>query len=420
MSQLKAFFQQYRNRLLTFLFWINIGIVISYIGLGMVAARQDLLWRADFTAYYTGAALVRDGQGDLLYDLDVQAQYQQAMLEGRSFLDGVLPFNYPPYFSLLLLPLAYLSLPVAFGTWVALQIGFLIGALVLIWRSMDGWLLPQRRLFISAMVALPYVMRALLQGTSSLLTLFCLMQIYAALVRGKPARGGFWLALGTIRPQALLPIGIFVLIQRRWRVALGALIVGLVIVALTTLALGPGIWSSFVDAVARSGQLVDRLGVYPAVMYNLRGVLTLGLGNSYGELIGRISLVGFLLAMLLLVGLWYPQMTPGKAMFDLRLALGLVLGIFFSLHLNPHDGVLLILPLLLMGRYLHSQQRLDLPALAIIGGIPIFVLITEYGLRDFTPVHGTVVMMAGLTLWMGLELLEARKTPAGGGGEHAR
>ena len=102
--------QIWRRGALRYLFYMNVAIALSYVGLILVAARQDLLWRADFTAYYTGAAMIRDGIGRRLYDLDLQTAYQQRILGQRSFLGGLLPYNSPPHLALLLVPLLYFHL----------------------------------------------------------------------------------------------------------------------------------------------------------------------------------------------------------------------------------------------------------------------------------------------------------------------
>ncbi|HQE93092.1 MAG TPA: hypothetical protein PLH19_09845 [Anaerolineae bacterium] len=89
--------QSYFKGWLRAIFVLNVALALSSFGLWGLALRQGLYWRADFTMLYTGGMLVREGHGTQLYDLEVQTQYQQQILSGKSFRDGVLPFNYPPY-----------------------------------------------------------------------------------------------------------------------------------------------------------------------------------------------------------------------------------------------------------------------------------------------------------------------------------
>ena len=42
-----------------------------------------MFWRADFTNYYTGWSLVRDGLGHRHYDLELQTRYQEQIVPER-------------------------------------------------------------------------------------------------------------------------------------------------------------------------------------------------------------------------------------------------------------------------------------------------------------------------------------------------
>lgn len=135
------------------LFYFGIGFIYAIVWL--VAYKNDMLWRADFTAFYTGWTIVREGKGASLYDLNLQAQYQQALLQGRSFYDGVLPFINPPHIALLLSPFAWLPRTTAYFIWSLIQAALLIWLLLLIRRLSALWDLSERRLLFSAVIAFP-------------------------------------------------------------------------------------------------------------------------------------------------------------------------------------------------------------------------------------------------------------------------
>lgn len=412
MKSCMTFFERHGTHIWKLIFWINFSIAISYVGLGIIAARKDLLWRADFTAYYTGAMLVRDGHDFNLYDLELQAQYQQMLLHGDSFQDGVLPFNYPPYFALFLFPLAYFPLRTAFLLWTIVQICALGYIVHILWQRMSSWDSMMRWLFLGILLAFPPLMRTLLQGTSSILTLLCLFQIYEAILRNQPVKGGAWFALGTFRPQAMVPIGLFILWQRHWKLAMAAISVGAIMVLLTTLILGVGVWQQFISSVWRSGGLFDRLGVYPAAMYNFKGTLALCCSNVDPILIARLSSIGFFASIVGISWLWRISETINTPIWNLKLTIGLIIGMLFSLHLNPHDGLLLILPLFLFVNYLHSRKIRLKAEVAVIGGFPLLILITEHLLPDSLPIRTPVLIMIGLLIWMGLRLKHECRTLA--------
>jgi len=62
----------------------------------------DRLTGSDFLSFYTGWAIVRDGQGGRLYDLDLQRAYQAQVLaeEGSHSNFGLFPFINPPHAAL--------------------------------------------------------------------------------------------------------------------------------------------------------------------------------------------------------------------------------------------------------------------------------------------------------------------------------
>lgn len=59
---------------------INITQIIINAGIRLMAGRQGLFITADFTNYYTGFKIVMNGDGSRLYDLGLQASYQQKIL----------------------------------------------------------------------------------------------------------------------------------------------------------------------------------------------------------------------------------------------------------------------------------------------------------------------------------------------------
>src|SRR5262245_12518781 len=104
-------------------FLIRLGIVANtLLALARLLSFFDVahrgeFWRADFPMCYTGFAMVRDGDGAHLYDLDVQLRYQREIVPERGPDGGLLPFNYPPHAAVPAFVLAYLSRDAAFYTW---------------------------------------------------------------------------------------------------------------------------------------------------------------------------------------------------------------------------------------------------------------------------------------------------------------
>src|SRR3989304_3502600 len=182
--------QSHKSRYFRWIFWgiliLNLSLAISYIGLWAIQAQKGNLWQADFTAFYTGWAIVRDGKGSLLYNLNLEMSYQQDILDGRSFFEGLLPFINPPHVGIIFAPLACLPLSHAYTVWTLFQVGLLLWLFVLLNQLADDWAPAERNLLLITSAALPSMLINFLLGAFSLLMLVCILQFVLALRRSRP------------------------------------------------------------------------------------------------------------------------------------------------------------------------------------------------------------------------------------------
>jgi hypothetical protein len=389
---------------------LNISLGLSYAGLWISAARQDLLWRADFTAFYTGGAIVRDGQGAHLYDAELQTRYQQQILEGRSFKDGVLLYNYPPHVVFLFAPLAWLPRSTAFVIWTLAQGGLLVWLLLLLRRIAQSWERNERWLLLSAVVALPSLLTTFLLGAFSLLVLICLLQFYYALKQGRQAQSGLWLVVGIVKPQNILLPGVLLLGARRWRALVGAALIGAAVVLVSSVLLGWHTWLDFLNLLRTASGFFGIYGIDPTTMYNFKGTLALILGNAQGVLINQISLAALIIVVLLTLFLWRGPWRPDEPSFELRLAFTLLLGLLFSVHLNPQDGLMLVAPALLFYMYLRQRNLPRRAYAAFVLSCPLVFLVSEFTVKGSLGIRIPVVAMTVLAAWMGWALYNERKT----------
>jgi hypothetical protein len=188
-----------------------------------------------------------------------------------------------------------------------------------------------------------------------------------------------------------------------------ALLTGGLLAAVSSVLLGWNTWMDFLSVVRTTSGFFDMYGVVPSDMYNLRGTLALILGNGRSELINWISYAALGASALLTLWLWRGPWRPDDASFELRMALTILLGMLFSLHLNRQDGLILIAPAMLF--YDHLRQR-DLSRRAYAAFVilcPPAFLISEFTVRGSLGIRVPVLAMAVLALWMAKELYgEAR------------
>jgi len=389
----------------------NLGLALASLGLWVVAYTQGLSWRADFTSFYTGWRLVVNGSGGRVYENALQAATQQQILGGRHLASGLLPFINPPHVALLFAPLGFLPLDKAYLVWSVLQLGLLVWLCLALWRHLqaEGVSRMTRLLVVSGVAALPSVGSTLLLGAFSTLMLLGSLQFALALRRDDDRVAGLGILLLTLKPQAAVVPGLMVFAARRWK-AMGALLSGgVVILAVTSAWLGGDAWLAFSGALARTFGADASLGVSAPSMDNLKGLLVSLFGESLMPVVNAVSLAAFIVSLLIVLWLWSGERS--RAMdFDLRMAITLLLGILFNLHVHSQDGVLLVVPALLFWHYLRRVARHS----QLFGGIalvcPMLFWVTErfastaaFGLR------APVAVMLALGAWMLRELILARR-----------
>lgn len=382
---------------------LHLGIALGFVGLLVKAALDDLLWRADFTAFCTGGAIVRQGLGPRLYDLNLQTRVQQAILgPGRTFYDGVLPFNYPPPFALVMVPFSLLPLGLGFWCWTAVQVGVLARVFRLLSTLTAGWAMEERWMLFSAFGAFLPLLIQFLDGSLSLFVLMCLMELYLALKKGKDGWAGFWLALAAVKPQVALFPAIILLGGRRWRAILTAAATGLVFLGITAVVLSPAIWPDYLRRLAATSSYFDHFGVYPEGMMNLKGTLTLWLGAGQAPLIQAVTGIAMAIGALAALILWARgRWEPERPVFNRKFSFTLTLGLLLAPHLNQQDGLSLILPAVLFYDTWRHAPKLRAAAAAFLLSWPMLFLLEQFYLRGRLGVRLPVVLVTVLLVWMG-------------------
>lgn len=373
------------------------GLAIGYLELVLIFWLQGESWRADFTNYYTGAVLIKEGYGRSLYDPDLQARRQQEILSGRHLADGLLPYNHPPHLALLLTPLTFLPLEKAYAVWTFLNVTlwawFLwdVGKFARRWGSTAQWLA------IGIVAALPGVLLSLVLGATTILSTVALWGFYRALKARREGSALLWLALGSIRPQAILFPLLILVGGRRWRALGGITIIGILLTLLCSLILGWTVWSGFVEMIRQTAESFGyHYMVVPHSMVNLKAVLTLSLGEAHSQAINFMTLIGLIGAALFTVGIWFlSPWQPEKPDWELRVSLTMSLGLFFSPHAHHQDGLMIAIPGLLLYAYLRTTG-LHERAFAVIAGIFPFLWLPDVimGWSNPIPLLGILAISA--------------------------
>jgi len=326
---------------------------LGYAGAAGVGVGSFVFWTAywfsfvrgnlrgpDFFNFYAAAKLYVTNGGAAVYDIALQRQTELQITGQDPSRFIVLPYFHPPYYTLLIAPLAYFDYRHAYYAMAAFNV-LLAAALIVILVGTSlrvhgrGWLVA------SAMIAgfFPLFV-TVLQGQSDLVVLVPLAGAYAAWARGRYGLAGALSALALAKPQLLLLIPVLFIARRAWRAlaAYAGVLAGLGVFSIATFGVAPVFtYLNSVGTWAVTGRLpnTNELVYTDPAVYSLRNILEAVPGG--GKFVAFVILV-LLLALVALSLSWRPD--KPRLDFALAIAASLVL----SPHQNVHDLALLVIP----------------------------------------------------------------------------
>jgi hypothetical protein len=215
--------------------------------------------------------------GSAIYDPFALTAYQHTL---DPSLSGGYPYPYPPTFLLLLIPFGWMNLPLAYFCWIAATFAlYAVATLGRQWRSMSGL----------ALLTAPTTLLTLISGQNGLLSAALLIGGLRSLPRS-PVLGGVFLGLLTYKPQLALMAPIVLLASRSIRATVAAAMTVLVIVALSSAALGWSMWPRWIEGFSTYQQL---LRVNQANLAHLMPTMAAGLQE-----VGAPAAVGYAVQLL--------------------------------------------------------------------------------------------------------------------------
>ena len=326
--------------------------------MAFAALNVSLLWQTrglifegwgDFASFYTAGRIVRSGQSARLYDPGIQWQVQQEFASKVKIRRGPLPYVRPPFEALLFLPLAYLTYPAACVVWMIFKVVLLFAVpFVLPPANYGGGKFGTHALPSLLCLAFFPVGFDLLLGQDSILLLFLLAVALRLMLQGAELQSGAVMALGLFKFHLILPLLLIFALRKRGRIVVGfaAVAAGLFTVSLAMVG-----WSGVVDYPRYLWRLNSLPGaglVRPQSMPNLRGLLAVlpGIGTLsrplYGLLVG-VAVLGVVIAARSYRG-------HDRAAITAAFSFSIVVILLTSFYANSYDMILLLLPLLLIGR----------------------------------------------------------------------
>jgi hypothetical protein len=207
-----------------------VGVALAFF-IYPLLPNEDVV-NSDWPAFDTGARLIVSDPTHL-YDLDVQQRVEKEVTGGRVLITlgihGILPFLAPAWVALIAVPFDLFGPNVGGRLWILFGLLCLLAGLYLAVRPRA----PTE--FLPAFAGVP---TALVLVNAQLDGIVALGLGAAIALWSRPFLAGLALGLTLMKPQLVLPVGVAVLLTRRWRVIAGWAAGGLILLV-PTLALNP-------------------------------------------------------------------------------------------------------------------------------------------------------------------------------------
>lgn len=388
--------------------WQRLGIA----ALLLIYAAQiilDIIWGnlfgnlgVDFAAFWTAGHIAnQDGYG-AVYNLAVVAEVQRQFLPARAMMADfvrILPVAYLPLFLLPFQALALLPPASAATIWMALN---LLGSLLYIRYfavSIAGHRV-QTLLPMLLMISVPIFLNIFL-GQANLWLMICVGEFILAHRVGREFRSGAWLAGLLLKPQCLFLIVPAVLLQRRWKAAVGMLLAGAIILVLSWLLAGTAaladlwqLWIGYVGGLPTND---------PQLMMNWRmiGIHLQGLvGSGWAQTIVFSGTAITIIAAVVLGMRRFDPMDPRSTIVIMGVMAATAL---IAWHSHVHMAMILVAPLVALavvpqlpfGRVLNTWVWL--PAAVYVFRILLAALVRAGSLHSVA--FGVPDMLGGLGLF---------------------
>ncbi len=360
---------------------LSLHLVIAWDSIDLIRKGYP-----DFTTFYSGASILRQGLGRQLYDEQAQYRVQQQFAAGVSIRQGPLPYIHPPFEAVLFVPLTWASYPTAYVLWDLLNLIFLVMLFHLL-RTALPWLekVSAAAWLLGCLAFFP-VFFALLQGQDILMLVLLFGAAYVLLRRNSDLLAGCCLGLGVFRFHLVLPLVLILAYQKKIRAIFGflasAMLLGLVSVAIVG-------WEgvlSYPMHVWRLEQAMERRQtIVPIRMASIRGLLGSLLIPHASKVVSDVTIAAVSLVLTLFAARKWKMTDPGK--FDLGFALCVIVTVLVSYHTLAYDLSLLLLPVALTVHHLFLNP--DIPR-----GTRLFLIIPLFVLC-FSPLHAFLAMRDG-------------------------
>jgi hypothetical protein len=314
---------------------LSLGILLLLAYIVFWLEDTNTIFRSDFVSFYTGGTLVKEGKGNLLYDLSSQFEYQQKIISPYIETEMLLPFRNPSFMALFFLPFSFLTLPQAYKLFFLINVSLFFLLVYLLQkhfpRVKDYFAWPLLMcLFIPNIVAV-------LRGQYGLVVILIILLIYHFIKKKRDLESGVMSGLLLIKPQYLLLVPfIWLFTKDKRKYLLGLLTTIAVFVSISILVSGLNPTLAYPQFLINTE--IPLFGSHPWHMFTLYSFLI----TRY--LFSEIPKHYFIALNLVLYtgSFWFLTKSYKKIGFEKSFLIAILLTVLFSIHALVH-GITIIL-----------------------------------------------------------------------------
>ena len=317
----------------------------------------------DFTAFLTGAQMIKEGKGKLLYDLKSQRATQQEIIKPIwPYEKRLLPFRSLPFVGFFFLSFSYFNLILSYKLFVVFNLVLLFLFILLSTRLFEA-INKSKAWLLIPLVYIP-VLHTLVQGQISLILTLNLLFIYQFIKLKKSFIAGILYSLLLLKPQYLIIFPfLFILTKNKHRFISGALLSFSILLLISGWVSGPAALLNYPAFILSTENPHHR--TYANHMGSLNSLLSLPFLSlsPFSILIFNGLLYLFFLVLFIqryrLIG------------FEQSFAAAVLLSMLFAIHVLSPDWALLLIPTYLMTN--QSLTKNDHKAIPILVFSVIFI-----------------------------------------------
>ncbi len=312
------------------------------------AQRRNSPLGGDFLQEWVGGHIVTSEQSRHLYELDYfkSVQHDESLVGFHWPYEKYYPAIYPPFYYLIVSPLAALDYRTAAIVWGILSALALIASGELAIRFFP----PCRPYigygFLLAMLFAP-LLTCLNIGHKSTFLLLILTSTFVLLYHKRFRWAGVVFGLMAFKPHLALLIGVTMLIKRQWNFVFGAAITVTFLIGLSFVA-GPGLCRDYVGVVLGTGDYVQTGGYDLADAHSLWGATQNALQGQSVLMVTTLTAILSLIVVGLLASIFQGTIETNSPRFAFQFAAMVLATVLLSPHLYFYDLTVLLLPLLLV------------------------------------------------------------------------